>query len=116
MGLVWFGMKGLLVGVVFNAWFSYFVNICLVSKHVGYKWVQQIRDLLPMAIISFVAALMCIGIGRMLHLNMYIEGVIKLFVFLFIYLGWSFIFKPESYQYFLSNIPQMFKFRSKKKQ
>lgn len=116
LGLVWFGMKGLLVGVVFNAWFSYFVNICLVSKHVGYKWIRQIRDLLPMAIISFVAALVCIGIGRLLHLNMYIEGVIKLFVFLFIYLGWSFIFNPESYQYFLSNIPQKFKFRSKRKQ
>ena len=40
LGLALFGMKGLLAGVVFNYWFSYGVNISLVSKHIGYKWGQ----------------------------------------------------------------------------
>ena len=34
-GLLLFGMKGLLAGVVVNSWFSYLVNIGLVSKHIS---------------------------------------------------------------------------------
>lgn len=115
LGLAWFGMKGLLVGVVFNYWFSYFVNIGLVSKHVGYKWIRQITDLLPVAIASLVAALVCYGIGYLLHLDMYPDGIVKLLVYVLIYLGWSFIFKPEAYTYFLTTIPSKFKFWEKTK-
>ena len=35
LGLFLYGMKGLLIGVLINNYFSYFVNICLVSKHLG---------------------------------------------------------------------------------
>jgi O-antigen/teichoic acid export membrane protein len=115
LGLYWFGMKGLLVGVVFNYWFSYFVNICLVSKHIGYKWSEQILDLLPVTIASIIAALISYGVGYLLHLNMYPDGLLKLFVYAIVYLGWSFIFKPESYTYFLTIIPNRFKLFKKQK-
>ena len=100
LGLYWFGMKGLLVGVVFNHWFSYFVNIGLVSKHIGYKWIRQIADLLPVAIASIFAALVSYGVGYLLQLNMYPDGIVKFVVYAIVYLGWSFIFKPEAYTYF----------------
>ena len=115
IGLAWFGMKGLLAGVVFNYWFSYFVNIGLVSKHVDYKWNRQIADLLPIAIASLVAALVSYGIGYLLHLDMYPDGVVKLLVYMIIYIGWSFVFKPEAYTYFLTIIPSKFKFWEKRK-
>ena len=115
LGLYWFGMKGLLVGVVFNYWFSYIVNICLVSKHIGYKWSKQILDLLPVTIASIIAALISYGVGYLLHLNMYPDGLVKLFVYAIVYLGWSFIFKPEAYTYFLTIIPNRFKLFKKKK-
>lgn len=115
LGLYWFGMKGLLVGVVFNYWFSYFVNICLVSKHIGYKWSEQILDLLPVTIASIIAALISYGVGYLLHLNMYPDGLVKLLVYAIVYLGWSFIFKPESYTYFLTIIPNRFKLFKKQK-
>lgn len=115
LGLYWFGMKGLLVGVVFNYWFSYFVNICLVSKHIGYKWSKQILDLLPVTITSIIAALISYGVGYLLHLNMYPDGLVKLFVYAIVYLGWSFIFKPEAYTYFLTIIPDRFNFIKKLK-
>ena len=114
-GLFWFGMKGLLFGVVFNYWFSYIVNISLVSKHVGYKWNRQILDLLPIAIASMIAALISYGIGYLLHLSMYPDGIVKFFVYVTIYVGWSLIFKPEAYTYFLTIIPSKFKFWEKKK-
>lgn len=114
LGLLWFGMKGLLVGVIINNYFSYFVNITLVSKYIGYKWTRQLLDLMPVAIASVVAAAVSYGCGYLLHLNMYPDGAIKLVVYLFIYLGWSFIFKPEAFTYSKSIIPAKFRFWEKK--
>ncbi|MBR0176942.1 MAG: lipopolysaccharide biosynthesis protein [Bacteroidales bacterium] len=114
LGLLWFGMKGLLVGVIINNYFSYFVNISLVSKHVGYKWTRQLLDIMPVAIASIVAAIVSYGCGCFLHLDMYPDGIVKLIVYLAIYLGWSFIFKPEAYTYSMSIIPSKFKFWEKK--
>lgn len=113
VGLVFFGMKGLLVGVVFNYWFSYFINISLVSKHIGYKWNKQIMDLLPVGIVSLVIAAICYFIGYFLNLGMYAEGAIILIVYISLYIGWSVAFKPEAYRYFLSVIPNKFKISKK---
>ena len=115
VGLFLFGMKGLLAGVVFSNWFSYFVNICLVSKHVGYHFWKQIRDLMPVAIVSLSAAAISYGIGYLLRLDMYVDGMLKFIVFVAIYLCWSFLFKPEAFTYFLTIIPVKFKFWERKK-
>lgn len=104
-GLVIWGMKGLLVGVVLNTWFSYFVNIGLVSKHIGYKWWRQLFDLLPVTFASVVAAVISYICGYALNLNMYPDGIVKFLVYLIIYLGWSVIFKPEAFSYTLSVLP-----------
>lgn len=115
LGLIFWGMKGLLIGVIFNYWFSYLVNISLVSKHVGYKWSRQILDLLPIAIATSLAALISYGVGYVLNLNMYVDGLLKMGVYLIVFLGWSLIFKPEAYTYFLTAIPKKFKFWERKK-
>jgi len=104
-GLILFGMKGLLAGVVISTWFAYFINIWLVSRHIGYKWWQQLLDLMPVAVASVVAAIVSYGIGCLLNLEMYPDGIVKLIVYAVVYLAWSFIFKPEAYTYFLSLIP-----------
>ena len=113
-GLFWFGMKGLLTGVVFFNWFCYFVNICLVSKHVGYKWHKQLKDLMPVTITVFVSALIELSVTKMLHLGLYTDGLLKLFIFISIYMSWSLIFKPESYTYTLTIIPNKFIFWKQK--
>ena len=115
VGLLVWGMRGLLVGVIINYWFSYVVNISLVSKHVGYKFWRQIIDLLPGATVSLMAAAVRYGSGYLFHLNLYPDGLLKVFVYAAVYLGWSFIFKPEAYTYFLTIIPAKFKFWDKKK-
>lgn len=104
-GLALWGMKGLLAGMVLNTWFSYFVNIGLVSKYIGYKWWRQILDLMPVAIASIVAAIVSYGCGYLLKLNMYPDGIVKFLVYVIVYMGWSLIFKPDAYNYFLTIIP-----------
>jgi len=110
VGLIMFGMKGLLAGVVLNAWFSYFVNISLVSKYVGYKWTDQLLNIMPVTIASIVSTIIAYFVGSLLHLSMYPDGIVKFIVYVMIYMGWSLIFKPEAYNYFLSIIPSKLKF------
>lgn len=113
-GLFAFGMKGLLAGAVINSWFSYLVNIGLVSKHIGYKWTQQLKDLFPIAAASSLAAVVSYFVGYLVKGNMYLNGLWMFVVYMTIYLGWSFIFKPESYKYFLTIIPEKFRFWERK--
>ena len=110
LGLLYFGMRGLLLGVVFNYWFSYLINILLVSKYIGYKWYRQIGDILPIGIVSLLAAGVSYGVSRLLGLGMYPDGVVRALICLAVYVGWSIVFKPEAYTYFLTIIPSKFKF------
>lgn len=114
-GLALWGMKGILAGAVFNAWFAYFVNMGLVSKHVGYKWHRQLWDLFPVLSASVVCALLSYGCGYLLHFGMYSDGIVKLLVYVALYMGWSFIFKPDAFNYFVDVInPLLSKLRRRK--
>ena len=113
-GLLLFGMKGLLVAVVISTWFSYLVNIGQVSKFIGYKWSAQLLNLLPVTVASIVSAVVAYGVGALLHLSVYPDGIVRFAVYLAVYLGWSVIFKPEAYTYFLTIIkPVLNKFKRK---
>lgn len=107
-GLILWGMKGLLLGVILNQYFSYFVNIGLVSKFVGYKWIKQIRDILPIGLISVSAAIISYLVAQLFGLPLYLDGVAKMGVFVIIYIGWSLLFKPESFRYFVSIVKPFF--------
>lgn len=98
-GLALWGMTGLLIGVVINSWFAYFVNVGLVSKYVGYKWWKQCKDLSPVFIASICSAVISFFCVSLLHLNLYLDGVLKTLVYFLVYLCWSFIFKPEAFIY-----------------
>ena len=115
-GLMVFGMKGLLVGVVLNSWFSYYVNISLVSKYIGFKRSDQILSLMPVAVTSLISAFISYGVGVLLDLPLYLDGIVKFVVYIAIYMSWSLIFKPDAYTYFLSVVPKKFRFWDKKTQ
>ncbi len=114
-GLYFFGMRGLLVGMILFNWFCYFVNIGLVSKYIGYRWKTQLYDLFPVGAVTILGASVSLAVGYFMHLNMYFDGLLKLAVFTFIYVGWIVVFKPESYRYFLTVIPTKIKFWKNKK-
>ena len=113
-GLALFGMKGLLAGVVFGTWFAYFINICLVSKYIGYKWHQQLLNIMPVAVASLVSAFIAYGVANMLNFSVYLDGIGKLFIFVISYLSWSVLFKPEAYSFFITILNPLFrKFKKK---
>lgn len=98
-GLVLWGMRGILVGAVLNAWFSYFVNMGLVSRHIGYKWHKQLADLAPILVTSVIIAVVSYMCVRCLNVNLYTDGALKLLIYVILYMSWSFVFKPESFVY-----------------
>ena len=98
-GLAFGGMKGLLCGVVLNNWFAYFVNMGLVSKYIGYKWWQQLFDLFPVTAASVISAFLSYLCVNWLEYGLYVDGILKLLMFITLYIGWSFIFKPDAFVY-----------------
>lgn len=114
LGMALYGIKGILIGVVFNSWFSFFVNIGLVSKYIGYKWYCQLKDLFPVLSVSVICAVVSYGCSHLVNWSMYPDGILKIIVFVALYVGWTFAFKPESYLNFrdiLRPIAQKMKFR-----
>lgn len=99
-GLLIDGMRGLLVGMVLNTWFSYFINIWLVSKYIGYSWRQQLLDIMPVLLASSVAAALSYAAAALCSLSLYPDGLLKLTVFAALYAAWSVLFHLEAYQYF----------------
>lgn len=99
IGLFSYGMIGLLIGAILNQWFSYFVNICLVSKYIGYKWWKQLWDILPIGLVSVMAAIISYYVGVLCHFPLYIDGLLKFFVYTIVYIGWSLMVKQEAYCY-----------------
>ena len=102
IGLVIWGIWGLLAGKVFASWFSYIVNISLVSKHVGYKHYQQLTDLSPIFLVSVLSLVVGYFVSDWLDMSFYVDAVVKIVIFVIVYVSWSVIFKPESYTYALS--------------
>ena len=116
IGLIVWGMRGLLCGVIFSTWFAYFVNISLVSKYVGYKAIRQLLDLLPNMIAAVICAVATYTICHFLHLSLYLEGAAMIVVYTLLYLGWSMLFKPEAYTFFVDTVGKLYKrLRSKRK-
>ena len=95
-GLAVAGMKGLLIGMVINTWFSYAVNIGLVSKYVGYKWWNQLKDISPVMVISIMAMFISYYFVSYFNLSLYTDGILKAILYLLIYVGWTLLFKPEA--------------------
>lgn len=95
-GLLLAGMKGLLVGMVLNTWFAYAVNIALVSKHIGYRWWNQLKDILPTVIVSVLAFAVSYFVVSRLHFSLYLDGLLKAGIYFLIYAVWTWAFKPEA--------------------
>ena len=100
-GLIVWGMRGLLCGVIFSTWFAYLVNISLVSKYIGYKAHRQLLDILPVMSAAGVCGACTYFICHPLHLSLYFEGAVMMILYAFLYIGWSIIFKPKAYTCFI---------------
>lgn len=92
-GLIIGQIDGLLWGMVLQSWMVYIVNAYLVSKHIGYKMSEQVKNLLPIIILSFSSLLMTIIVGCIIGDNLYFKSCVEITIFITTYLFLSYLFK-----------------------
>ena len=112
-----FGIEGLLVGMVLQSWVIYLINASLVNKYIGYKLFTQLLDLVPIFILAVVSFVVAYSVVFVLHDgHMYVVALIRLIVFMVVYLGGSILFKMESFRYVKELLPMFLsKFKNKNK-
>lgn len=96
-GLWLFGIYGLLVGSVVTSWLIYIINAGLVSKHVGYKILSQVNDLLPIIMCSAFAYAAAYFTSLLAFESIYVNGIIRFLVFITVYTFLSIAFHIEAY-------------------
>ncbi len=94
------GIKGLLLGMVTKSWFLYFINASLVSYFIGYKLKNQLKDIFPILCMSVAAFALSFMASHFLGAYLYLDAVLRLLVFLAIYMGCSIFLKIEAYGLF----------------
>lgn len=97
-GLYLWGVKGLLCGMVMCSTFIYLVNAWLVQKHVGYKVLTQLRDLVPVTLLSVLA----FGLGYLVRMpladNMWLGGCVAAGAYGVMYLGIAWLLRMDAMQ------------------
>lgn len=114
IGIVTKGIIGLIIGLVVANIINYFINIVLVSKYIGYKWTEHIKNLSPITIVSVLAFLAGYFSTYFTQLNLFIEAGIETAVFLTFIAGWIYFFKPKSFYLVMDIVPEKFKFWKKR--
>ncbi len=116
VGLLVWGIKGMLIGMVMKSWLIYIVNASLVSYHIGYKLKTQFFDLLPIMLIAIGSFIFAGLIGKILSLGMYSNAIIIFFVFSLLYLGTAKFLKLEALSLSIDLVkPFIDKFTKKRK-
>lgn len=99
MGIVLWGMKGLLWSCSLGAWSVYFINAALVAKHIGYSFWKQLMDIIPFIGMSVFAGIIAYLLGECLSINMFVVALIQAISFAFLYLIMSLVLKVDAFSY-----------------
>ena len=93
------GMYGLLWSCAIGAWVVFFINASLVSHHIGYSFIAQIKDIAPFVIISTIIGLIIFWIGQTIALNEYLVAIIQIILGTTTYIITLSFFKIEAFVY-----------------
>lgn len=97
LGLYFWGIWGLLVGMVMKSYLIYFVNAALVSYYIGYKLRVQLFDVLPILILSIFSFVCAYIVTLFSGLGMYSNALVSVAIYAVIYYWGSKLFKLESF-------------------
>ena len=62
----------------------------------GYKWWNQLKDIMPVMVVSMGAMVVSYFAISFFNFGLYLDGILKALLYIAIYAGWTFIFKPEA--------------------
>lgn len=97
LGLIW-GIYGLLVAVVIGSYVILLINCLLVQFYLHYTIWAQIKEMLPMAMLTLLAAIPAYLFGYFVDMNIYFEGLCQLVIFYSLYIGSAFTLRMQALQ------------------
>lgn len=100
------GVMAMAYSLLVSGFLSQIINSWPNRKLLGYRYVDQIKDILPSIILSAVMFSVVWPI-KFLQLNVFATLIIQVVTGIAIYIGGSIIFKFESYFYLLSTLREM---------
>lgn len=62
IGIFW-GIKAMIIGMIAEAIFGYYLNSYYSGKHIGYSMLDQIKDVLPSFLLSIFVGIIVFGVG-----------------------------------------------------
>lgn len=95
IGMHW-GIKGMLYGIVLSSWTSAIINASLAQRISSYRCIDQVKDQLPVLLITLVSAGISLLIERILPSFQFIKLVCLSAVYVSSYILLSYVFKVES--------------------
>lgn len=96
VGLLVWGIKGMLIGMVMKSWLIYIVNASLVSKYIGYKLGRQLLDILPIMLLAIGSFIIAWLVGWVLPFGMYPNAIILFPLYALCYLGFAKVLKFDA--------------------
>lgn len=109
VGLLLNGFMGILWGSVVSAFILYIINASLSSYYVGYRLLQQARDLFPIISLSAIVYFLVyiISTNCFSWHGMYVVALIQVLLYVILYILFSFVFKFQALKAILSLLNRM---------
>ena len=96
LGFWIYDIIGLLWGMVFTSFMIYIINAYLVEKHIGYRLISQLKDLLPIIVTSVVAGFLSWW-GNYIPIHWFAQMILIIISYIFVYVSISYVFKLNSF-------------------
>lgn len=81
-------------GVYF--FYDIYYNAYLVEKHIGYRLISQLKDLLPIIVTSVVAGFLSWW-GNYIPIHWFAQMILIIISYIFVYVSISYVFKLNSF-------------------
>lgn len=96
---VFYGIKIMIVGMIFNSFIAYYLNSYWSGKYIGYSMSQQIKDISPSFLLAATSSLVVAGVGYLLGTSSLIELVVQVIVGGVLTIGIAELIHLDSYLY-----------------
>ena len=100
---------GLLWTVVLNSYIAYFLNSYFSAELLSYSTFEQIKDIMPIFIVSVLMGIVVYFSGTMLPDNYFIKAVVQVFIGVVTYIGINRIAKIEELKTVYDLLESLFK-------
>lgn len=99
-----FGIEGFLYGLILVSFINTAISISMAARESKIAVFTFYKLLMPQMIVAIVSVLITIEIVNLIIVPMFVLLLIKMFIFTTVYILLNYLFKLESFQYFMNEL------------